>query len=79
MIKRVRVELEGFWFIGRAFAADLTKSPDFLDQFDDYSVEQGAPLQSALLDPGEAIIRQAVGTGHLTNICSSDSCVKTQG
>jgi hypothetical protein len=63
--------LQGFWFfIGRAFAADLTKAPDFFHQFDDYSVEQGVPLQSALLDAGEAIIREAAGTGHLTNICS---------
>jgi hypothetical protein len=49
---------------------NLTKSPDFPDQLDDYSVEQGVSLQSALLDTGESLICQAVGTGHFTNICS---------
>ena len=48
---------QGFGFIPGASSDGLAKSPDFLDQLDDYSVEQGVPLQSALLNAGEAIIR----------------------
>jgi hypothetical protein len=46
-----------FAFAGRASSDDLPKAPDLLNQLDDYSVQQGVPLQSALLNAGEAIVR----------------------
>jgi hypothetical protein len=55
---------------GGTFSNHRSKTPDFLDQFNDDSGHQGVSLQRPLLDAGQPILGQAVCVGHITNICS---------
>ena len=62
--------------IGGTFGDDPSKTPDFLDQFDDDSVHQGVAPPSGMIDGCQAVFGQSRIAYHDTNIRSCTGLVK---